>query len=41
MTNRVIQEIVLGQADKYLLGEQSLESTVDAVMKKVNLYLAE
>lgn len=41
MTNRVIQEIVLEQGDKYLLGEQELESTVEAVLQKVNLYLAE
>ena len=41
LTNRVIQELVLEQGDKYLLGEQSLEDTVDAVLKKVNLYLAE
>lgn len=41
LTNRVIQEIVLGQAEKYLLGEQNLENTADTVLKKVNLYLAE
>lgn len=41
MTNRVIQEMVLEQGDKYLLGEQSLESAVDAILKKVNLYLEE
>lgn len=41
LTNRVIQEIVLEQAEKYLLGEQSLESTTDTILKKVNLYLAE
>lgn len=41
MTNRVIQELVLEQGDKYLLGEQGLEETVDAILQKVNLYLAE
>lgn len=41
MTNRVIQEMVLEQGEKYLLGEQSLESAVEAIFKKVNLYLAE
>lgn len=41
MTNRVIQELVLEQGDKYLLGEQGLEDTVDAILQKVNLYLAE
>lgn len=41
MTNRVIQELILEQGDKYLLGEQGLEDTVDAILKKVNLYLAE
>ena len=41
MTNRVIQEIVLEQAEKYLLDEQNLENTADAILKKVNIYLAE
>ncbi|MCM1236285.1 MAG: ABC transporter substrate-binding protein [Ruminococcus flavefaciens] len=41
MTDRVIQEIVLEQGDKYLLGDLSLEGAVDAILKKVNLYLAE
>lgn len=41
MTNRVIQELVLEQGEKYLKGDQSLEETVEAVIKKVNLYLAE
>ncbi len=34
MTNRVIQEIVLEQGDKYLLGEQELEHTVEAVLQR-------
>lgn len=41
LTNRVIQEIVLEQGDKYLLGEQELSQTVDVILQKVNLYLAE
>ena len=41
MTNRGIQEFVLEQGEKYLKGDQSLEEAVEAVMKKVNLYLAE
>lgn len=41
MNNRVILNIVLEQGDKYLLGEQNLDNTVDAILKKVNLYLAE
>lgn len=41
MTDRVIQELVLAQGDKYLRGEQTLDVTVDTIMKKVNLYLAE
>lgn len=41
LTDRVIQEIVLEQGDKYLLGEQGLEDAVDAILKKVNLYLSE
>lgn len=41
MTNRVIQELVLDEGDKYLLGKQNLENTVDAILKKVNLYLSE
>ncbi|MBO5072901.1 MAG: extracellular solute-binding protein [Eubacterium sp.] len=41
MTNRVIQEMVLEQGEKYLQGELSLESAAEAVLKKVNLYLAE
>lgn len=41
MTNRVIQELVLEQGEKYLRGEQSLEQTAGTIMQKVNLYLAE
>lgn len=41
MTNRVIQELVLEQGSKFLLGEQELSQTVEAVLQKVNLYLTE
>ncbi len=41
ITNRVIQKIVLEQGKKYLREEQGLEDTADAILKKVNLYLAE
>lgn len=41
MTNRVIQELVLEQGEKYLQGEQSLEQAAGTIMQKVNLYLAE
>lgn len=41
MTNRVIQELVLEQGEKYLRGEQNLEQTAGTIMQKVNLYLAE
>lgn len=41
ITDRVIQELVIEQGDRYLSGEQNMDETVDAIMKKVNLYLAE
>lgn len=41
MTDRVIQEIVLEQGKQYLLDQQDLDKTVDAILKKVNLYLEE
>lgn len=41
MINRVIQELVLEQGEKYLRGEQTLEQAVGTIMQKVNLYLAE
>lgn len=41
MTNRVIQELVLEQGERYLLGEQDLDEAVNAILKKVNLYLSE
>lgn len=41
MTDRVIQEIVLKQGKQYLLDQQELDKTVDAILKKVNLYLEE
>lgn len=41
IANRVIQKIILEQGKKYLRGEQGLEDATDAILKKVNLYLAE
>lgn len=41
LSDRVIQNLVLEQGEKYLLGEQSLADTVSATLKKVNLYLSE
>lgn len=41
MTNRVIQELILEQGDRYLSGEQDIDEALDAIMKKVNLYLSE
>ncbi len=41
MTDRVIQNLVLEQGEKYLLGEQDLTHTVQAIRQKVGLYLAE
>lgn len=41
LSDRVIQNLVLEQGEKYLLGEQSLSDTVSATLKKVNLYLSE
>lgn len=41
LTDRTIQELVIEQGEKYLAGEQNLEETVTAILKKVNLYLSE
>lgn len=41
LTDRTIQNVVIEQGKKYLKEEQSLEDTLDAIIKKVNLYLAE
>ena len=35
------QELVLEQGERYLLGEQDLDEAVNAILKKVNLYLSE
>lgn len=37
----VMQEIVVEQAKKFLMKEQSKEETVDAILQKCNLYLSE
>lgn len=41
LTDRTIQTLVTEQGEAYLNGEQSLETAVNTIMKKVNLYLAE
>lgn len=39
--DRVVQELVIGEGTKYLHGEQTLEDTVSAITKKVQLYVSE
>lgn len=41
LNDRTIQELVITEGEKYLKDEQSLEDTAAAIIKKVNLYLAE
>lgn len=41
ITDRVIQDLVLEQGEKYLKGTQDLDTTVSEIEKKLNLYLAE
>lgn len=41
LTDAVILNLVTEQGVKYVKGEQSLEDTVNTIMKKVNLYFAE
>lgn len=41
LTDRTLQELILEQGASYLRGEQSLEDAMAAMMKKINLYLAE
>lgn len=41
MTDRVIQNLVLEQGEKYLDGTQELDATVKEIQKKINLYLSE
>lgn len=40
-SDRVVQELVIGEGKKYLYGEQSLEDAVSAITKKVQLYVSE
>lgn len=40
-SDRVVQDLVISEGKKYLLGEQSLEDTVSAVTQKVQLYVSE
>lgn len=41
LTDETIWTVVKEQGEKYLKGEQELENTVNSIMQKVNLYLAE
>lgn len=41
ITDRVIQDLVLEQGQKYLDGTQALDETVNEIQKKINLYLSE
>ncbi|MCD8355792.1 MAG: hypothetical protein LUE11_04390 [Clostridia bacterium] len=41
MTDRVVQNLVLEQGQKYLDGTQDLDTTVKEIQKKINLYLSE
>ena len=39
--DRVVRDLVLSEGQKYLQGKQSLEDTLSAIMKNVQLYEAE
>ena len=41
LVDRTVQNLVVEQGSKYLKGELSLEQAVNAIMQKMNLYLAE
>ena len=41
LVDRTVQNRVVEQGSKYLKGELSLEQAVNAIMQKMNLYLAE
>lgn len=41
LNNRVISNLILEQAEKYVTGEQELDATVNTILQKVNLYLSE
>lgn len=40
LVDRTVQNLVVEQGSKYLKGELSLEQAVNAIMQKMNLYLA-
>ena len=40
-TDRVVEDLVLSEGKLYLQGKQSMEETVSAITKKVQLYVAE
>ncbi len=39
--DRVVQDLVISEGVKYLQDQQSLEDTVSAITKKVQLYVSE
>ncbi len=41
MTDEVMEQFILDEAERYVLGETSLEDAVGAINQKVKLYLAE
>lgn len=41
LTDKMIEELVLEHAEKYLKGEESLEDTLSALTQKIKLYLVE
>lgn len=40
-TDRIVKETVIEQGSRYLSGEQDLDTTVDTITQRINLYLAE
>ncbi len=40
-TDAVLEQLILDEAECYVLGETSIEEAVGAILKKVKLYLAE
>ena len=40
-TDAVLEQLILDEAERYVLGETSIEEAVGAILKKVKLYLAE
>lgn len=40
-TDQIVKETVIEQGSRYLSGEQDLDTTVDTITQRINLYLAE